>query len=235
MRLDKLCAELNIGSRSDVKKIIKNGQIMVDGNVVKTPEAHIDENSAVITYKNRELRYSKLLYFMLNKPAGVVSATEDANDKTVIDLLRAQYPDIKCDDIFPVGRLDKDTVGLLLLCNDGELSHRLLSPKSHVDKTYFVRLDSALSSDNINNLETGIDIGEDKITLPAKLKILSTNECLITIHEGKFHQVKRMFHAVGCEVMYLKRLSMGSLVLDDALDEGKIRPLTPSEIEKLKN
>ena len=234
MRLDKLCAELNIGSRSDVKKIIRSGQIQVNGNVVKSPDTHVDENTAVILYQGKEFYYSKLLYFMLNKPAGVVSATEDSHDKTVIDLLKEQYPDLKLSDTFPVGRLDKDTVGLLLLTNDGELAHRLLSPRSHVDKTYFVRLDSTLSDEGVEKIESGLDIGEDKLTLPAKLKIVSTNEYFITIHEGKFHQIKRMFHAVGCEVIYLKRISMGSLSLDESLPEGKIRPLTPEEVKILR-
>lgn len=169
---------------------------------------------------------------MLNKPGGVVSATEDKREKTVLDLIQEK----KRKDLFPVGRLDKDTEGLLLITNDGPLAHELLSPKKHVDKTYFVKAGKPLSDEDVRMLETGVDIGEEKQTLPGKVSRLSperTSFCL-TIREGKFHQIKRMLQAVDNEVLYLKRLSMGSLVLDEGLDPGEYRPLTQEEIERLK-
>ena len=167
---------------------------------------------------------------MLNKPAGVVSATTDNHDKTVLDLLK----DAPGKDLFPVGRLDKDTEGLLLITNDGVLSHNLLSPKKHVDKTYLVKTAETVTLDMIHALEQGVDIGEEKITLPAKVKLLEEKEIELTIMEGKFHQVKRMLKAVGNEVVYLKRLSMGSLILDEALKLGEYRILTEKEVDDLK-
>lgn len=240
MRIDKLLCEMNIGSRSEVKGLLKKGQILVNGIQVTKPEAKVDEQSAVVTFKGKEYRYRPYVYYMLNKPAGVVSATTDEHDKTVLDLLRKHLlmrndgeEGIPIDDVFPVGGLDKDTVGLLLLTNDGELSHRLLSPKKHVPKTYYVETDGVLNADMRLELEKGLDIGDEKLTKEASVTILEDKKYQITITEGRYHQVKRMFSAVGLKVMYLKRLSMGSLVLDDSLKEGEIRELTEEEVKSL--
>ena len=221
---------MEIGTRSQVKEMIKKGQVSVNNEVIKKADYKFDENSAKVCVKEKEISYQKFYYDMLNKPAGVVSATTDNQDKTVLDLLK----DAPGKDLFPVGRLDKDTEGLLLITNDGVLSHNLLSPKKHVDKTYLVKTAETVTSDMIHALEQGVDIGEEKITLPAKVKLLEEKEMELTIMEGKFHQVKRMLKAVGNEVIYLKRLSMGSLILDEALKLGEYRILTEKEVDDLK-
>lgn len=241
MRIDKLLCEMNIGSRSEVKNLLKKGQILVNGIKVTKPETKVDEHNAVIGYKGKVYRYSPFVYYMLNKPAGVVSATKDTQDKTVLDILKEQLKTLNngemtgvpIDDIFPVGRLDKDTVGLLLLTNDGELAHRLLSPKKHVPKIYYVETDKILEEEKRLLLEQGVDIGEDKLTKEAKVLVCGDKAYRITITEGKFHQVKRMFAAVGLKVLYLKRLSMGTLTLDEKLQEGEIRELTQDEVKAL--
>lgn len=232
IRLDKYLADMGLGTRTEVKKDIKKGKISVNGQIMKSPEYKIDIQTDVVLSDGKEIAYEELVYYMLNKPQGVVSATEDRRDKTVLDLISEK----KRKDLFPVGRLDKDTEGLLLITNDGELAHNLLTPKKHVDKKYFVRLKTPLSEENRKCLEKGVDIGEDKLTLPAQIFVLNKekDEAEIIIREGKFHQIKRMFHAVGNEVVFLKRLSMGSLVLDEALLPGEYRLLTPQEIERLK-
>ena len=232
MRLDKFLADMGLGTRSEVKKDIRKGLILVNGTPIRTPEYKIDIQKDQVTAKGQPVSYAKQEYYMLNKPGGVVSATEDKREKTVLDLIQEK----KRKDLFPVGRLDKDTEGLLLITNDGPLAHELLSPKKHVDKTYFVKAGKPLSDEDIRMLETGVDIGEEKQTLPGKVSRLSperTSFCL-TIREGKFHQIKRMLQAVDNEVLYLKRLSMGSLVLDKGLDPREYRPLTQEEIERLK-
>lgn len=221
---------MEIGTRSQVKEMIKKGQVSVNNEVIKKADYKFDENSAKVCVKEKEISYQKFYYYMLNKPAGVVSATTDNHDKTVLDLLK----DALGKDLFPVGRLDKDTEGLLLITNDGVLSHNLLSPKKHVDKTYLVKTAETVTLDMIHALEQGVDIGEEKITLPAKVKLLEEKEIELTIMEGKFHQVKRMLKAVGNEVVYLKRLSMGSLILDEALKLGEYRILTEKEVDDLK-
>lgn len=232
IRLDKYLADMGLGTRTEVKKDIKKGRISVNGEIIKSPEYKIDTQTDAVLADGKEIAYEELIYYMLNKPQGVVSATEDRRDKTVLDLISEK----KRKDLFPVGRLDKDTEGLLLITNDGELAHNLLAPKKHVDKKYFVRLKAPLSEENRKRLEEGVDIGEDKLTLPAQVFVLNEerDEAEIIIREGKFHQIKRMFHAVGNEVVFLKRLSMGSLVLDEALLLGEYRLLTPQEIERLK-
>lgn len=232
IRLDKYLADMGLGTRTEVKNDIKKGRISVNGQIMKSPEYKIDIQTDVVLSDGKEIAYEELVYYMLNKPQGVVSATEDRRDKTVLDLISEK----KRKDLFPVGRLDKDTEGLLLITNDGELAHNLLTPKKHVDKKYFVRLKTPLSEENRKRLEKGVDIGEDKLTLPAQIFVLNKekDEAEIIIREGKFHQIKRMFHAVGNEVVFLKRLSMGSLVLDEALLPGEYRLLTPQEIERLK-
>lgn len=230
IRLDKFLCEMEMGTRSQVKEMIKKGQVSVNNEVIKKADYKFDENSAKVCVKEKEISYQKFYYYMLNKPAGVVSATTDNHDKTVLDLLK----DALGKDLFPVGRLDKDTEGLLLITNDGVLGHNLLSPKKHVDKTYLVKTAETVTLDMIHALEQGVDIGEEKITLPAKVKLLEEKEIELTIMEGKFHQVKRMLKAVGNEVVYLKRLSMGSLILDEALKLGEYRILTEKEVDDLK-
>lgn len=185
-------------------------------------------------YQGQMVAYAEYEYYMLNKPAGVVSATEDKNDSTVLDLIDEKQRK----DLFPVGRLDKDTEGLLLITNDGELAHQLLSPKKHVDKVYFARIDGKVTEEDVRKFAEGLEIGEEKPILPAHLEILKSEEISkirLTIREGKFHQVKRMFHAVGKEVIYLKRLQMGSLVLDPRLALGEYRELTGQELEALRD
>ena len=233
MRLDKYLCETGFGTRSQVKDLLKKGQVMVNGEVVKKPELKINETTDQILCQGKKASYQKNIYLMLHKPTGVVSATEDNREKTVLDLVR---PEDRKNGLFPVGRLDKDTEGLLLLTDDGELAHRLLSPKKHVDKTYYAKIDGQVTKEHIEQFREGLDIGDEKKTLPAVLTILLSgpvSEIEITIHEGRFHQIKRMFEAVGCKVTYLKRLSMGSLVLDETLPPEEYRPLTESELEGL--
>lgn len=230
IRLDKFLADAKLGTRSEVRQLLKKGLITLNGEIVKKPDLKVDPASDRVLFDGKEIFSKKDVYFMLNKPAGVVSATEDRREKTVLDLFS---PEDRQRDLFPVGRLDKDTVGLLLITNDGALSHRLLSPRRHVDKTYLVHLDRPIPSDAGKRMEEGLDIGDEKTTLPAHLEVLSETTARITIREGRFHQIKRMFHAVGCEVIYLKRLSMGSLSLDPALEEGCYRRLTPEEINRI--
>ena len=231
IRLDKFLCEMEIGTRSQVKEMVKKGLISVNGEVVKKADYKFDENTAKVCIKEKELSYQKFYYYMLNKPAGVVSATTDNHDKTVLELLNGASGK----NLFPVGRLDKDTEGLLLITNDGELSHDLLSPKKHVDKTYLVETAEMVTAEMVLRLEQGVDIGEEKRTLPAKVRQLEEKKIQLTITEGKFHQVKRMLKAVENEVVYLKRLSMGSLILDESLELGEYRSLTESEVNKLKN
>lgn len=233
MRLDKYLCETGFGTRSQVKDLLKKGQVMVNGEVVKKPELKINETTDQILCQGKKASYQKNIYLMLHKPAGVVSATEDNREKTVLDLAR---PEDRKNGLFPVGRLDKDTEGLLLLTDDGELAHRLLSPKKHVDKTYYAKIDGQVTEEHVKQFREGLDIGDEKKTLPAVLTILLSgpvSEIEVTIHEGRFHQIKRMFEAVGCKVTYLKRLSMGSLVLDETLPPEEYRPLTEAELEGL--
>ena len=230
IRLDKFLCEMEIGTRSQVKDMVKKGMVSVDGEVVKKADYKFDETAAKVCVNGKELSYQKFYYYMLNKPQGVVSATIDNHDKTVLDLLK----DAPGKDLFPVGRLDKDTEGLLLITNDGELSHNLLSPKKHVDKTYLVETKVAVTEEMIHKLEQGVDIGEEQLTLPAKAERIEDKKIELTITEGKFHQVKRMLKAVNNEVIYLKRLSMGSLKLDDTLALGEYRCLTDNEVLELK-
>lgn len=230
MRLDKFLSETTTESRSQVKKEIRQGMVTVNGIVEKLPEKQIEEKTDCVCLKGKKLHYQPFVYFMLNKPAGVVSATEDTLSKTVVELLsREDYRK----DIFPAGRLDKDTEGFLLLTNDGELAHRLLSPKKHVDKTYFVRLRDALSEEAGTKLETGVSIGEKKDTRPAKVERVDTDTILLTIQEGKFHQVKRMLQAVDNQVLYLKRITFGGLSLDEGLSPGEYRALSDEEVKLL--
>uniref|UniRef100_UPI0040561E8E pseudouridine synthase n=1 Tax=Acetatifactor sp. TaxID=1872090 RepID=UPI0040561E8E len=230
MRLDKFLCEMNIGTRSQVKTYIKQGLVSVNDKIVKSSDIKIDENKDIVTYRGNVLCYQQYHYYMLNKPQDVVTATKDNVSKTVMDLLPVELRK----NLFPVGRLDKDTEGLLLLTDDGELAHRLLAPSKHVDKTYLVTIDHAVNEADCRALEEGVDIGEEKLTRPAAVKVINEEQILLTIHEGKFHQVKRMLKAVGNEVTSLKRISFGSLTLDDSLKLGEYRELTHSEVDALR-
>ena len=244
-RLDQYLTLAGEGSRSQVKQFLKKGLVQVDGITEKQAKRKVLGNEQ-ITLNGKPVYYEEHCYLMLHKPAGVVTATEDKKEKTVMDLITLQQKK----DLFPVGRLDKDTEGLLLITNDGVLSHDLLAPGKHVWKTYFVRVQGILEDKDIERLENGMDIGDDRMTLPAKVKRLDavslslsaddpgypgdTESCLeLSIREGRFHQVKRMLAGVGHPVLYLKRLSMGSLRLDEALKQGEYRRLTPEEIAAL--
>ena len=233
MRLDKFLCELGVGTRSEVKTILKKGQVTVNGDVVKKPETKIDENSDQICFLGQKLNYEAIQYFLLNKPAGCVTATKDNLSETVMSFL----PENRRDDLFPVGRLDKDTEGLLLITNDGQLAHELLSPRKHVDKTYFAIIDGEVKECHKQQFLEGLDIGDDTPTMPAKLRILKSgdvSEIELTIQEGRFHQVKRMFEAIGTKVTYLKRISMGPLTLGN-LQPGEVRVLTEKELQMLRN
>ena len=238
IRIDKYLADCGIGTRSEVKKYIKAKQITVNGKLVVKPEQKIDENVDQVFYKGQQITYEKFVYYLLHKPAGCVTAKQDNVHKTVMECFPEE---VRAKDIAPVGRLDLDTEGLLLFTNDGPLTHHLLSPTHHIPKTYYAVLDKKVPESAIELFKTGVDIGDDKPTLPAELIIIptvvkedenATYSAELTIHEGRFHQVKRMFEAVGCTVTYLKRLSMGSLVLGD-LKIGEYRKLTEEEIIEL--
>lgn len=230
MRLDKFLVQAGVCSRSEAKNYIKKGLVSINDIPCKSSDTKIDEHRDIIRYKGELIGYQQYYYYMLHKPAGVITATIDTKDQTVMDLLN----EAQGKDLSPVGRLDKDTEGLLLITNDGELSHNLLSPKKHVDKTYLVETRECITEKMMQELEEGVDIGEDKPTMPAIVKLLEDKKLELTIREGKFHQVKRMLQAVENEVVYLKRLSMGSLVLDEKLGLGEFRCLTNQEIEDLK-
>lgn len=236
-RIDKLVSELNIASRKETKVLIKKGLIQANGKLVTSADEKYDLKDLVITYLGKNYTYQKYRYFLLNKPAGLLSANEDKKDKTVMDLFKEKYPDIKTQMYFPMGRLDKDTVGLLIITNDGELTHKLLSPKYHVDKTYRVKLDIPLTSEVIKKIEEGVYIEKDVLTKPSKIEVINEtrDECLITISEGKYHQVKKMFSYNGCNVIYLQRIRFGNLMLPEYMTEGDIKELNDKEIELLKN
>lgn len=226
MRLDKFLSNAGRGSRTDVKKIIKKGRVSVNDEIVSRPEINIDENSDRVLVDGKEVSYKGFHYFMLNKPEGVVSSTREGASTTVIDLLSAE--NIK--NLSPVGRLDKDTTGLLILTDDGALIHNLLSPKKHVEKEYEVKLFDEISDSALRRLEDGLDIGDEKPTLPAKAIRTGEKEIHLVLHEGRFHQVKRMLKAVGNEVTALKRLRMGGLLLDERLLPGEYRELSDEEL-----
>ncbi|MBR1642467.1 MAG: rRNA pseudouridine synthase [Butyrivibrio sp.] len=240
MRLDKYLGDHNIGTRKQIKEYVKNGRCKVNGVVALKSDIHIDENKDEISFDDIILSYRKFHYYILNKPQGVVSATIDGKNTTVLDLLK----DENVKGLSPCGRLDIDTEGLLLITDDGGLIHRLLSPKKHVDKVYEVHLGKKLSDTDKLKLEEGVDIGDKKddgtidFTLPSKITYCPDDEAgrpviFITIHEGRFHQVKRMLEAVGNEVLFLKRISMGPIKLPDDLEKGCYRPLTEEEIDLL--
>lgn len=234
IRIDKFLADMGIGTRTEIKNYIKKGLVSINDKIIKSSGDKADTGKDKVYYMGREIPYIIYEYYLLNKPAGVISASEDSNQRTVIDLIE----DRSRKDLFPVGRLDKDTEGLLLITNDGMLAHELLSPKKHVDKTYFVRTDGLLKEEYCELFLAGLKVDEEFTAKPAKLNIVSASEngseAMLTIQEGKFHQVKRMMEAVGNTVTYLKRISMGQLILPEELKTGEYRKLTETEINKLK-
>lgn len=234
-RLDKIISNLGYGSRKDVKIFVKKGLIEVDGVIAKDNGMSVDPEKSSIKINGEEILYRKYIYLMMNKPDGVISATQDNKDETVIDLLEIDH---QVFEPFPIGRLDKDTVGLLLLTNDGELNHRLISPKWHVDKIYYAEIDQKVDESDIEKFKKGIVLDDGYKCMEAKLEIISSSdersEIRLTIQEGKYHQVKRMFEAVGKKVTYLKREEFGGLKLDEELEEGEYRELTDDELMLLK-
>lgn len=246
IRLDKFLADAGSGTRSEVKKYIQKGKVQVNGVTAKKPELKVSETDEVILDGMVVSKAPEFVYYLLHKPAGYVSATEDKRDRTVMELVPSDRKGL-----FPVGRLDKDTEGLLLITDDGALAHELLSPKKHVDKTYYAVTDGCMTDEDVQRFAQGLEIGEKNPTMPAKLEILSTrkaedtelerypsgwvSEIQLTIKEGKFHQVKRMTEAVGKKVTYLKRISMGVLSLPKDLNKGECRQLTAEEEKKLKD
>ena len=229
-RLDKLLAGTGKWSRREVKALVRQGLVRVDGRLAASAEDKLDPAAAVVTVAGETISLCRFTYVMLHKPAGVLTATEDRKQPTVLDLLP---PELRRIGLAPVGRLDKDTTGLLLLTNDGALAHDLLSPKKHVDKTYLVKPEKPLSAEDIHRLENGLDIGDEKPTAPSKARLTENGDLLLTIHEGRFHQVKRMLQAVDNQVLTLERVSFGPLSLDLSLQRGEYRALTEEEIEVL--
>lgn len=235
-RLDKIISNLGYGSRKEIKALVKKGLVKVDGEVVKDNGVLIDPEKSVININGEDLFYREYIYLMMNKPDGVISATYDNREETVIDLLEVEH---QVFNPFPVGRLDKDTVGVLLLTNDGELNHRLISPKWHVDKVYYAKIDKAVDEKDVEAFKNGITLDDGYKCKEGKLEIINSSnegaEVMVTIQEGKYHQVKRMFEALGKTVVYLKRTEFGGLPLDQELEEGEYRELTEDELALLKS
>ena len=232
MRLDKYLADMGLGTRSEIKKAVRSGRVSVDGRTVTDPGTKVGPEDAVM-FDGTAVTYEPYVYYMLHKPAGVISASEDRRERTCVDLI----DETRRRDLFPVGRLDRDTEGLLLITNDGDLCHRLLTPSRHVDKVYYARISGKVTGEDVRGFASGLQVDADFRAMPAQLRILrsdSVSEVEIVIREGKFHQIKRMFRAVGKEVLYLKRLSMGSLTLDPALEAGAWRRLTADELAELR-
>lgn len=235
VRADKILANMGYGSRKEVKKLLKKGGFSVNGETVKDGKVHVDPDKDMLEVFGERLEYKQFIYLMMNKPQGYVSATEDLKESAVTEILEAEDA---LYNPFPVGRLDKDTTGLLLLSNDGKLAHKLTSPKKKVDKTYLVHLDSPVSEEDIDSLEKGVTLDDGYVTRPAKVERIEGKEAdtvRITIHEGKFHQVKRMFQTRGKKVIRLKRERIGPLYLDETLDLGTYRELTEDELQNLIN
>ncbi|MBC2122919.1 pseudouridine synthase [Listeria marthii] len=232
MRLDKLLSHTGFGSRREVKPLLKSGAVVVNGTIQKDSKTQVNPDKDQVTVHGTPVVYQEFVYFMLHKPQNVVSATKDNVSETVIDLL-AQEDTLT--DPFPVGRLDKDTEGLLIITNDGTLAHNLLSPKKHINKTYYAKIDGDVTATDVEAFAAGIELDDGYTCKPARLEIITPNEIKVTIQEGKFHQVKRMFAARGKTVSYLKRISMGNLQLDESLELGEYRPLTETELAILQN
>ena len=231
MRVDKLLSNVGVASRADLKKYCKQGLISVNGKVINNPGVQVDSENDDVRFNGEKIVYREFVYIMLNKPDGYISATYDKYDPIVLDLIDQSYLVFEP---FPVGRLDKDTEGLLVLTNDGQLAHRVLSPKKHVPKTYYAKIQGKVTEEDILAFEKGVILDDGYETMPSQLKILKSDdmsEIELTIHEGKFHQVKRMFESVGKKVVYLKRLSMGKLKLDESLKLGEYRELTEEEVK----
>lgn len=231
MRVDKLLSNVGVASRAELKKYCKQGLISVNGKVINNPGVQVDSESDDIRFNGEKIVYREFVYIMLNKPDGYISATFDKYDPIVLDLIDQSYLVFEP---FPVGRLDKDTEGLLVITNDGQLAHRVLSPKKHVPKTYYAKIQGKVTEEDILAFEKGVILDDGYETMPSQLKILKSDdmsEIELTIHEGKFHQVKRMFESVGKKVVYLKRLSMGKLKLDESLGLGEYRELTEEEVK----
>lgn len=228
LRIDKILSSQDIASRKEIKTLIKQGRIKVDGKLVTKPEEKFDPECCEITLDDEPILYKRFIYIMLNKPKDVVSASRDNREKTVLDLLP---PELRRKDLFPAGRLDRNTEGLLIITDDGEFSHKLLAPKSHVNKLYEAVVDRKLTENDVERFRAGISEGGDDF-LPADMSIISDNTALVEICEGKFHQVKRMFHAIGAEVVELKRLRIGGLSLDEKLSLGEARGLSSEEIKQ---
>ena len=231
MRVDKLLSNVGVASRAELKKYCKQGLIAVNGKVINNPGVQVDSEKDEVTFNGERILYREFVYIMLNKPDGYISATFDKHDPIVLDLIDSSYLVFEP---FPVGRLDKDTEGLLVLTNDGQLAHRVLSPKKHVPKTYYAKIQGKVTEEDILAFEKGVVLDDGYETMPSQLKILKSDdisEIELTIHEGKFHQVKRMFESVGKKVVYLKRLSMGKLKLDESLKLGEYRELTEEEVK----
>jgi len=233
-RLDKVLSNFGFGTRSEIKKLTKAGVIVVDNEIVKDPSVHVDPEKSEIYVNGERLYYRQFIYLMMNKPRGVISATFDNRHRTVLDLVPEEYT---CFDLFPAGRLDIDTEGLMLLTNDGQLAHELLSPKKHVPKKYYALIDGIVTEEDVNRFSEGIVLDDGYKTMGSKLTVLKQgkrSEIELVIYEGKFHQVKRMFETVGKKVLFLKRIQMGGLKLDETLPPGKCRELLPEEVELLK-
>lgn len=236
MRIDKYLANMNVGSRKEVHVLIKKGIVTVNGDVVKTPKQQVKESDEVLV-DGQEVNYQKYHYFLMNKPKGVLSATEDRSQRTVISLLK---PQDQYQEITPVGRLDKDTTGLLLLTNDGQLNHELLAPNKHVDKIYRAKIAGVADDETVKTFASGMTLGDGTKLKPAELKILAqdeehdSSEIEIKIREGKYHQIKRMFGAVGMKVVELERISMGKLKLPKDLKRGNYIELSLDDVSKIK-
>lgn len=229
-RLDKLIASQGKLSRSDVKKMVKSGRVTVDGTIVKSADIKVDADSSVIAVDGKALNYKQHIYIMLNKPQGVISASNDKTQKTVVDLVP---PELYRDGLFPAGRLDGDTVGFVLITDDGDFAHRILSPKNHIMKTYHATLKAPLTDEDIEHFKKGIELADGTLCLEAEVRMLPDTEepiAEVKICEGKYHQVKRMFAALGNKVVYLKRVKMGGLDLDESLEEGQCREITDDEL-----
>lgn len=232
LRIDKLLADTGRWSRREARTLIRSGRVAVDGQTVTKPEEKVDTQRAHPEVDGQLISWQRYTYLMMNKPAGVLTATRDKRQSTVLDLLP---PELRRQELRPVGRLDKDTEGLLLLTNDGALSHRLLAPKSHVDKVYYAETDATVDESDVLAFRAGLVLEDGLVCQSADLQCLGPGKCLVTLREGKFHQVKRMLAACGKRVLYLKRLSMGGLNLDESLKKGEFRPLSETELECLRS
>lgn len=228
MRLDKLLSDMGIASRKELKQIIKSGRVRINGIAAAVPEAKVDPEKDIVSLDGEELSYSRFHYYIMDKPAGVVTATDDKKQKTVLDLVS---PEMRRMELFPVGRLDKDTSGLLLLTDDGDFAHRVISPKSEVQKLYYAKVDGTPDESDVIAFKNGIVLKDGLECLPAGLEIIGENECLVTVMEGKYHQVKRMLASRGKPVTELRRLSIGRVKLDGTLGPGGYRELTSEELK----